>query len=256
MRPFFAYLKKEVLDTARTGKLLVFSLIFALFGIMNPAIAKLTPWLMDALADTMAESGLLMTGVQVDAMTAWTQFFKNIPLALMAFVLLNSDIFTKEYRSGALVLLLTKGLHRRGVVLSKAALLCGLWTAGYWLCFAITYGYSAYFWDNGVVCSLLPAAAVWWLFGVWVISAMVLFSTILSNNAGVLLGVVGTILFAYLLGIHPAAARWTPVMLTRVHPLLTGIEKVGLYGLGVLITIMMCLGSIVSGIWAMNRRQF
>ncbi len=79
---------------------------------MNPAIAKMTPWIMEMLSDTLAEDGLIFTDIQVDALTSWTQFFKNLPVALIAFVLIFSDIFTKEYKSGTLLLVLTKGLSR------------------------------------------------------------------------------------------------------------------------------------------------
>ena len=97
MKPLLAFMKKEYLEAVRTGKIIMLILLFVLFGIMNPAIAKLTPLLMEMYADTMAESGLVVTSVQVDAMTSWAQFFKNIPIAIIAFVLIFSDIFTKEY---------------------------------------------------------------------------------------------------------------------------------------------------------------
>ena len=150
MRSLLNFLKKEYLEAVRTGKLLVLILLFVLFGIMNPAIAKLTPWMMEMLSDTMAENGLVVTNIHVDAMTAWTQFFKNIPIALIVFILIFSDIFTKEYKSGTLLLVLTKGLSRYKIVLAKTVLLLSFWTFGYGLCFAITYGYNAYFGDNSI----------------------------------------------------------------------------------------------------------
>lgn len=52
--------------------------------------------MVEMLSDSMAENGLIVTNVQVDALTSWTQFFKNIPIVLIAFVLIYSDIFTKE----------------------------------------------------------------------------------------------------------------------------------------------------------------
>ena len=175
MKPLLAFMKKEYLEAARTGKILILVLLFVLFGLMNPAIAKLTPWMMEMFSDSMAESGFIFTEIQVDAMTSWTQFFKNIPMALIAFVLIFSDIFTKEYRTGTLLLILTKGLSRYKVVLAKALLLLSLWTCGYGICFAITYGYNDYFWDNGIANSLFFSAAAWWLFGVWVICLIVLY---------------------------------------------------------------------------------
>ena len=178
MKSLVSFMKKEYLEAARTGKIVILLFLFVLFGIMSPAIAKLTPWMMKTLSDSMAESGFIVTNVQVDALTSWTQFFKNIPIVLIAFVLIFSDIFTKEYKSGTLLLILTKGLSRYKVVLAKAVLLLSLWTVGYGICFAITYGYNAYFWDNSIMNNLVFSVTIWWLFGVWVICLIVLFSSL------------------------------------------------------------------------------
>lgn len=130
-------MKKEYLEAARTGKIMILILLFVIFGIMNPAIAKLTPWMMEMLSNSMEESGLIVTNVQVNVLTSWTQFFKNIPIAMIAFALIFSNIFTKEYESGTLLLVLAKGLPRYKVVLVKLMLLLSLWTVGYGICFAI-----------------------------------------------------------------------------------------------------------------------
>ena len=95
MKSLLAFMKKEYLEAARTGKIMILMLLFVLFGIMSPAIAKLTPWMMETLSDSMAESGLIITNVQVDALTSWTQFFKNIPIALIAsaiYLLKNTNL--------------------------------------------------------------------------------------------------------------------------------------------------------------------
>lgn len=154
MRSLFAFMKKEFTEQLRSGRLMILGLLFVLFGIMNPAIAKLTPWLLETLSDSLAESGMIVTDVKVSAMDSWVQFYKNQAMGLIAFVLLESSIFTKEYTSGTLVLSLTKGLERYKVVVSKTVVLAVLWTIGYWICFAITYGYNAYFWDNSVAQNL------------------------------------------------------------------------------------------------------
>lgn len=255
MRSLLAFIKKEYLEAARTGKLIILVLLFLLFGIMNPAIAKLTPWMAEMLADTMAESGFLFTEIQVDAMTSWTQFFKNIPIALIAFVLLFSDLFTREYKSGTLLLVLTKGMQRYKVVLAKTVLLLSLWTLAYGLCFGITYGYNAYFWDNGTAHNLFPAATVWWLFGVWVICLIVLFSSLLTNNTGVSLCTGGTVMAAYLSGLLPKAKAYTPTLLMNSSSLLSGIEGTDAYGKAILVTIAFCLVCIAVSIPVINRKQ-
>lgn len=255
MKSLLSFMKKEYCEAARTGKLIILVLLFVLFGIMNPAIAKLTPWLMELFSKTMAESGFLVTNIQVDAMTSWTQFFKNIPMALIAFVLIFCDIFTKEYKSNTLLLMLTKGLSRYKVILAKTVLLLSLWTFGYGLCFAITYGYNAYFWDNGIARSLFCAAAVWWLFGIWVICFIVLFSSLFRNNTSVLLCTGVTVLSAYLLSLLPKAGAYSPAMLMNTASLLSGADKPETYVKAILIAAVSSALCIAASVPVLNKKQ-
>ncbi|MBQ9692123.1 MAG: ABC transporter permease subunit [Clostridia bacterium] len=225
MKSFIAFFKKEVMESARSGKLILLGILFFLFGVMNPAIAKLTPWMLEMLSESMAETGMVVTGVTVDANTSWTQFFKNIPMALIAFVLIYGGIFTREYEKGTLVLMLTKGLARYKVVLSKAALILGVWSAGYWMCFAVTYAYNSYFWDNSVAKALMTAVLNWWIFGIWVCSLMTLFSVLTSSYSGVLLGTGATVLASYLVGLLPKVKPFTPASLMNSGGLLVGAES-------------------------------
>ena len=255
MKPLLAFIKKEFLETARTGKLIFLILLFVLFGIMNPAIAKLTPWMMEMFSDTIAGSGLIVTNIQVDALTSWAQFFRNIPVVLIAFVLIFSDIFTKEYRSGTLILVLTKGLSRYKVVFAKTLLLLLLWTFGYGLCFGITYSYNAYFWDNGIANNLFSSIAIWWLFGVWVICLIVLFSSLLQNYTGVTLCTGGTVLLAYLLGLIPKVKMYSPSILMETYSLLIGAESMDSYIKAIIITVILSIICIVISVPVMNKKQ-
>ena len=255
MKSLVSFMKKEYLEAARTGRIVILLLLFALFGIMSPAIAKLTPWMMETLSDSMAESGFIVTNVQVDALTSWTQFFKNIPIALIAFVLIFSDTFTKEYKSGTLLLILTKGLSRYKVVLAKAVLLLSLWTVGYGICFAITYGYNAYFWDNRIMNHLVFTVTIWWLFGVWVICLMVLFSSLLQNNAGVIMCVGGTVLLVYLLSIIPKVKAYSPAILMNTNSLLMGMEEIDVYIKAIIVAVSWGIVCVAVSIPVINKRQ-
>lgn len=255
MKSFISFFKKEILESIRSGKILILGIIFLMFGIMNPAIAKLTPWLFEILSDSLAESGMIVTDVTVNALTSWTQFFKNIPMALIAFVLLYSGIFTKEYESGTLVLILTKGLSRYKTVLSKSTLMLILWTLGYWLCFAITYAYNAYFWDNSIAVSLMSAALNWWLFGLWVICLTVLFSVIFKNYSGVLLGTGVSVLLVYLISFLPDVKAYTPTSLMNSSALLAGTEKAEIYLKSIITAISTAILAIISSIFIFNKKQ-
>ena len=225
MRSFIAFVKKETTEQIRTGRVMILGILFLLFGIMNPAVAKLTPWLLDMLADSLAESGMAVTDVTVTAMDSWVQFFKNIPMALIAFILLESNTFTGEYRTGTLILSLTKGLSRYKVVAAKTAVLMLLWTLCYWLYFGITYGYNAYFWDNAIAQNLTMSVTLWWLFGLWTVSLVVLFSTLCAANTGVLVGTGSIVFGCYFLGMLPRIDKYLPTLLTDGSSLIYGVKS-------------------------------
>ena len=238
MKAFVAFMKKEWMEQVRSGKLIILGIVFVLFGVMNPAIAKLTPWLFEVMAESLEESGMMVTKVEVDAFDSWVQFFKNMPMALIVFVLLESSIFTKEYQSGTLILALTKGLHRQSVVWAKASVLVSLWTVCYWMNFGITYVYNEYFWDNGIVKNLLFSVTCWWIFGLWVIALMVLFSTIASANTGVLLGAGVVAVASYLIGPLPKVSKYMPAFLMDGNSLIYGVKGVDEYKTALVIVIV------------------
>ena len=119
MRQLIAFAKKELMENWRTGKIITLSALTVTFGIMNPLLAKLTPYLVQTMSTTLAESGISVQKITVDATTSWTQFYKNIPMLLIFFLLLFSGILTSEYQNGTIINLLTKGMKRWKIFLSK-----------------------------------------------------------------------------------------------------------------------------------------
>ena len=49
----------------------------------------------------------------------WMQFYKNIPIALVVMLLLFGGLLTNELQKGTLIPVLTKGLSRWKVLLTK-----------------------------------------------------------------------------------------------------------------------------------------
>ena len=255
MKSFTSFVKKEMTEQLRSGRIMLLGILFVLFGIMNPAVAKLTPWLMEVMADSLAGSGLIITEVEVSAMDSWVQFFKNVPMGLIVFIVLESSIFTKEYESGTLVLALTKGLQRYKVVMAKLTVLVLLWTIAYWMCFGITYGYNAYFWDNSIANNLLFAVTCWWLFGLWVIALVGLFSTLLKANTGVLAG-TGCVVFAlYLLGLFPKLKKYMPTRLMDGNSLIYALAQPQEYGKAMVVALLFSVLCFVGSIPVFNKKQ-
>ena len=255
MRSFLAFTRKEITHQIRSGKLVLLCILFALFGIMNPAIAKLTPWLLETMADSLAASGMIVTDVTVTALDSWVQFFKNIPMALIAFILLEGSIFTTEYETGTLVLSLTKGLARYKVVLAKTAVLSLIWTLGYRLCFGITYSYNAYFWDNGLAQNLWLSMVCWWVFGLWVVALTVLFSVLVRSSGMVLIGTGGVAFLSYLLSIIPKIKEYLPTALTDGNSLIYGTAKADAYITPLLLTAAMILVFIAISIPLFSKKK-
>ena len=255
MRAFVAFIKKEWMEQVRSGRLIILGIVFVLFGIMNPAVAKLTPWLFEVMAESLEESGMIVTTVEVDAMTSWVQFFKNVPMALIVFVLLESSIFTKEYESGTLVLALTKGLHRSTVLCAKSVMLVFLWTAFYWMHFGITYVYNDYFWDNSIAKNLMFSVVCWWAFGLWTIALTVIFSTIANTNTAVLAGAGVVVVACYVVGLLPKLSEFMPTFLMDGNSLIYGAKAVEDYELALGITVitgLLCFGASVP---VLNRKR-
>ena len=255
MRSFVAFFKKELLEYSRCGRLLVLGILFAIFGIMNPAIAKLTPALMELFSEEVGELGMVIGEAKVDALTSWTQFFKNISTALIAFALICAGSFVKEYQSGTLILMLTKGLARYKVVLAKALTMLSLWTAGYWLCFAITYGYNSYYWDNSIAQNLAPAVVLWWVFGVMIVALMVFFSTLTNSYGGVLLGTGAVVVVSSVVELLPKIAKYTPTHLMSSGGLLSGAMKVEEFVPSLIIALAITAACFVSSIFVFNKKQ-
>jgi ABC-2 type transport system permease protein len=255
MKAFVAFFKKELLESARSSKFLILGIIFFAVGVMNPAVAKLTPWMMEMMAEELASVGMTVGDVTVDALTSWTQFFKNIPMALIAFILLYSSSFTKEYESGTLVLMLTRGLARRNVVLAKATLMMLVWSGGYFLCFGVTYGYNAYYWDNSIAADLIPAVICWWLFGIFTVALTVLFSTIARNHSGVLLGTGGCILASYIVSMIPKAAKYMPTALMNGMEMLTAVKGADQFTAAALITAAASALCIALAVPILDKKQ-
>ncbi len=255
MRSFVAFLKKEAIEALRSGRALILFILFFAFGIMNPAIAKLTPWIMELLAESLAESGMTVTALEVNALTSWTQFFKNIPMALIVVLLMHSGALTGECASGTLIPLLTKGLARYKVILAKLAAVLFIWSVGYWLCYFVTYFYNAYFWDNGIAVGLLPAVLFWWLFGMFTICLCILFSSFARSYAGVLLGTGTTVLLSYLLGFLPKLKYAVPTSLMSSAALLVGLESSGDYTVAAVMTVALSILSAAVAVVVFNKRQ-
>lgn len=255
MNALYAFTVKEFQAAIRSGKALILAVLFVIFGIMSPAVAKMTPWLMETMADSFAESGLDVTGVTVNALTSWTQFCKNVPVAMIVFLLIFSGVLTAEYEKGTLTAMVTKGLARWKIIAAKAAALALLWTVGYWLCFGITWGYTRYFWNDDSAVHVMTAAAGFYLLGLWLVTLILLASTAFDTGAAALAASVCVFAVVYVIGLLPAVKGCLPGALLSTQNLLADREEPGDYLAAFLVTGGLCVLNLAAAAAVFAKRR-
>ncbi|SCW32289.1 ABC-2 type transport system permease protein [Eubacterium ruminantium] len=255
MRSLNAVIGKEFKEQYRSGKIYILLGVFALIGIMNPFITKLTPVILEKLSGELADQGFVVGKISANALNSWEQFYKNIPLGLISFILMMGSILTKELESGTIILTLTKGLKRSKVIISKYFMMIVLWSVYYWMCFGITYGYNEFYWDNSIANNIEMAAFFWWLFGILMISALIFVSS-MSGSGGIVLAGTGLFyIIMVLAGMFPKIRKYICLRLTDGVEILKGTVSVEDYLIPAVIAGAVSLFMLILSICIFNKRR-
>jgi ABC-2 type transport system permease protein len=225
MKPYAVFFKKELLEYARTYKLMVMLIVFIIFAMLSPLTAKLLPQIM---ASVMTE-GITITLPDPSALDAWTQFFKNVSqMGLIVTVILFSGVVSGEIAKGTLVNMLTKGIGRPAVILSKFPAMAAVWTLCYALAFFICWGYTVYLFPGAALPNLGFSVFCLWLWGIFLLAALLFGSSLSRSGYGALLAAGALLVVLSLLGLFPALKTYNPLALSESNvALLTGDAAVG-----------------------------
>ena len=211
MKIFYSFCKKEALESLRTYRLVIMLAAFVLFGIMSPLLAKMTP----DLVNSSLGNGMTFQMPEPTAMDAWGQFFKNIgQMGILVLAIVFCGITATELSKGTLVNILTKGMRRSTVILSKLTVSAMIWTVSYCLSLAVNYVYIIYFWGNAQVSNAFLALVSPWAFGLLLITLMILGGICFKNILGSLLFAAGAIVIMSLLNIVPITQKYNPISLS------------------------------------------
>ena len=210
MRNYIAFAGKEIIEGIRTYKSIILLAVFLIFGIMNPLFAKLTP----VIISSFAGEGISISVPDPTAIDSWIQFFKNnSQLGFIVVVLLFSGVLASEVSRGTLINMLTKGLSRTTVILAKYSVMVLLWTLAYVLCLLVTLAYTVYLFPDNNASNLPFAVFALWLFGVLLISVLMLAASGLKSSYSCLLAVGAFVVVLMLIGIAPAVHDFNPMSL-------------------------------------------
>jgi len=246
MKNYFVFLKKEFLEYTRTYRLLILLAVFAIFGITNALIAKMLPELLAQFIPDISSALQAPT-----AYDSWDQFFKNASqMGLIVIVLVFSGILTSEVSKGTLINILTKGLSRSAVILAKYTGMVLMWTASVLVCFGLTLVYTLYLFPGDETANLLFSVCCLWLFGVFLLSLLLLASALMKHGYGVLL-ITGAIFAALMmLNVVPAVQKFSPLMLISANmPLVRGLMEISelwsVVGITAAISAVFVTGSVL-----------
>jgi len=253
MRAYLAFTQKELIENLRTYKLLIMLMVFLLFGMLSPLTAKLIPKLLGAL---MTE-GIQITMADPTALDSWMQFFKNVSqMGLIVLAILFSGMMANEFSRGTFINILTKGLPRSTVILSKFTMASVIWTISYFLCFGVCYAYTAYFWNGDGIVNLLSSVFCLWLFGILLLAVILLGGVICRNSYGCLMFTGGFTAILFLLNIVPKLLKYNPIALASSNmSLLTGDTMPKDLMAPAIICIAIIILSIVTAIEVFNKKQ-
>lgn len=210
MRSYLSFTKKEFYEYTRTYKLFISVIFFLFLGFLNPITAKYMPELMKEFMP----NGMNIVLTEPTILDSWTQFFKNVPqLGLIAFIIIFNGIMANELSKGTLINMLTKGLPRKTVILSKFTAAALLWSFSYFLSFFVTLGYSRIFWKQITIPNLIFSATCVWLFGLMLIGCLILGGILFQSTYGGLLFVGGVFILCYVLSLIKGASKFSPIKL-------------------------------------------
>ena len=211
MRIFLSLLKKEAIEGARTKKMISTFILFLFIGVISPLTAKLTPMILQSIA-----TGNIDINVEPPSeIDSWTQFFKNISqIGMFGLAIILSTQMANEFQKGTLINLLSKGLPRYQVVLSKIFYNFILWFIAYFCSFILTYFYTRYFFGISFpIRNILMAALLPFIFGLFLISLEILAGVISGNVIGTLILTTVGIVIQLILSIRDEIVKYMPIAL-------------------------------------------
>lgn len=249
------FLRKEILEQFRRKRVMLLAILFFAMSVLGVATAKLTPVILEMFADQMAQSGMVIEAKESTIFDAWMQYFKNAAIPLIVVLILWSGSFTGEYQKHTLIPLVTKGLSRTAVFAAKMLTAALVWTGCYALYLAVFYGYSVYYWGSGGVSHVVLAVTLYWLYGIWLLALLGLFSSFAGTAMQVLLGVGGVFFVITFLEFIPKLAPKLPTALSGGLGLIQGTAKPSDFIVPVVIALVSIVLCLAGGVLLIQKRE-
>ncbi len=250
MRQFIAFTKKEFLESIRNYKLFIILVVFMLFGMLNPITATFLP---DILAATFEAEGINFQLPEPTTIDSWAQFYKNNSTLLMVFIVVYSGVLASELSKGTLVNMVTKGLKRSTIILSKFSYVSIMWTLAFATYFLTTLLYTVYLLPGNLEYIWISAFYLW-VYGELLIAIMFLGSVLLKNIYGAILLTGGFAVLLTILTFVPTVKKVNPLILSSENlNLLSGVSDTSTFFVPLVLAIILILISLFFSIRLFNK---
>jgi ABC-2 type transport system permease protein len=212
MNGFGAFLAKELQHVLRSYRLLIIAGIFLVLGFMNAPITKFTPQILEmaGVGDMSQAMGL----ADPTALDAWAQFFANVAqMGVLVLLLICGNTLSGERSHGTLVLPLTRGLGRTGIIVVKFLVSSALWSIGLLVATLVSLVCTVVLFPGEGAEHLVLAVAALWLLGEFLLALVPLSSVLFKGSfSGLILP--GAALFVTLvLSAFPELFFFNPLLL-------------------------------------------
>ena len=167
-------------------------------------------------------------------------------MGLIILVIVFSGSLTHELTKGTLINLVTKGLSRSTIIISKFTVSLIIWTMSLFLAFITTWSYTVYLFPSDEIYHLFSSVGCLWLFGVFLLSLSLLAQTLIESQYGNLTMIALSIGSLFILNLFPKFQEYNPLvlisknvsMLSQDYELASLLSSVGITG-GLSITCLM-----------------
>ncbi|WP_334329920.1 ABC transporter permease [Companilactobacillus sp. HBUAS59699] len=224
MRNTWFFIRKELLESWRNYHLLIIAIVFVIFGIEGPLMAKLTP----DILKMASSSGLTIKMPDPTSLDSWQQYYKNMTqIGIYVLAVIFSGTVSGEVSRGTLVNLVTKGLPRHSIVIAKYLVAYLQWCLAIVTAFLINWAYTLYYFPDD------KSPYVWtgmWpllIFGMMFVAIIIWGSTLSKSNYMGFLTAVVVFIVLTLVNMFKDAKRYNPISLvTDNMSLVKGTEQV------------------------------
>jgi ABC-2 type transport system permease protein len=250
---FKALVTKEFTEILRTYKIYVIPVIFLIFGLISPIIAKVMPELFESMVTEFT--------IEIPPPTwkdAFSQFFKNLTqMGILAVILTNIGIVADEKSRGTVWLVLSKPVSRHAFVLSKLVATLGLVLASLTLSYiACLYNTSVLFPDVEIGLTL-RATLIFAVYMIFITSLTIFASTITSSNiAAGGISILGLFFISILPSLHRVFAEYSPGALTgMMNNIITGTTSFQDATWAMILTLIISIGLIILGSLVFSKQE-